>query len=324
MPREEIPAGVAEPVVAAASGGMRQPLVGGVGIALFSSAVFGVSGSFAKALLEAGWSPAAAVTLRMAGAALVLLVPTFLVMRGKWSLMAANWKAIGLFGLFGVGACQFFYFLAVERLDVGVALLLEYLAPVLIVLFLWVRYRKRPRFPTIGGTLLSLAGLVFVLDLAGDAHVDPIGVLWGLGAAVGLVVYFFVSARADGALPPIALATGGLLVGAGVMGLLALLGLLEMKMTFAPVRLAHWETQWWVALGGLVLISTVLSYVTGIMAARALGTKLASFISLTEVLFAVLWAWLLLGELPAGIQLLGGVLIVGGVLLVRADEMRSP
>lgn len=322
MPREEIHIQVADLAKAPGATARPRPLLGGVGIALFSSAVFGLSGSFAKALLEVGWSPATAVTLRMAGAALVLLVPTLMVMRGKWPLVAKNWKSIMLFGLFGVGACQFFYFLAVERLDVGVALLLEYLAPVLIVLFLWVKFRTRPRFMTIGGTMLSLAGLVLVLDLAGDTRVDPIGVLWGLGAAVGLVVYFFVSARADGALPPIALATGGLLVGSGTMGLLALLGLLEMKMTFVPVKLAQWETHWWVALAGLIIFSTVLSYVSGIMAARALGSKLASFISLTEVLFAVLWAWLLLGELPAGIQLLGGVLIVGGVLLVRADEMR--
>jgi drug/metabolite transporter (DMT)-like permease len=322
VPREEVSA--SSVMTGATPRVQARPRMGGVGIALFSSAVFGLSGSFAKSLLDSGWSPAAAVTLRMTGAALVLLVPTLLVMRGKWSLVASNWKSILLFGLFGVGACQFFYFLAVERLDVGVALLLEYLAPVMIVLFLWVRHRKTPKLMTIGGTLLALGGLVAVLDLTGEAKVDPIGVLWGIGAAVGLTVYFFVSARADGALPPIALATGGLFVGAAMMGLLALIGLLEMKITFVPVRLANWETQWWVALGGLILFSTVLAYVSGIMAARALGSKLASFISLTEVLFAVLWAWMLLGQLPAGIQLLGGLLIVGGVLLVRADELRSP
>ncbi|MGL3805723.1 EamA family transporter [Paeniglutamicibacter sp. R2-26] len=298
--------------------------IGGVGIALFSSALFGLSGSFAKSLLDAGWSPAAAVTVRMSVAALVLTIPTLVVMRGKWSLAAHNWKSIVLFGLFGVAACQFFYFQAVERLDVGVALLLEYLAPVLIVFFLWIRHRKRPTMLTIGGTVLSLIGLVAVLDLTGSNRVDPIGVLWGLGAAVGLVVYFFVSARADGALPPLVLATGGLYVGSATMGLVAAFGLLELRVAFVPVQLAQWETQWWVALGGLILCSTVISYVTGIMAARELGSKLASFISLTEVLFAVVWAWLLLGQLPAGIQLFGGALIVGGVLLVRADEMRSP
>ena len=304
--------------------GRAKPRMGGVGIALFSSAIFGLSGSFAKALLDSGWSPAAAVTLRLAGASLVLLVPTLIVMRGKWGLAAKNWKSILLFGFFGVAVCQFFYFQAVERLDVGVALLLEFLAPVLIVVFLWIRHRKRPAALTIGGTVLSLIGLAAVLDLTGSTRVDPIGVLWGLGAAVGLVVYFFVSARVEGALPPLVLATGGLFVGAVTMALLAAVGLLEMHIAFTPVKLANWETQWWVALGGLILFSTVISYVTGIMAARALGSKLASFISLTEVLFAVVWAWLLLGQLPAGIQLLGGALIVGGVLLVRADEMRSP
>lgn len=322
MPLEKVsPESAAAPTLVEYS---KRPRVGGIGIALFSSAVFGLSGSFAKALLDVGWSPAAAVTLRMSGAALVLLIPTILVMRGKWGLVAKNWKSILLFGLFGVAACQFFYFQAIERLDVGVALLLEFLAPVLIVLFLWIRNRTRPAALTIGGAALSVVGLVAVLDLTGSTNVDPIGVLWGLGAAVGLVVYFFVSAKVDGALPPLVLATGGLCVGASVMGLLALLGLLEMKFAFVPVKLAQWETHWWVALGGLILFSTVISYVTGIMAARALGSKLASFISLTEVLFAILWAFLLLGQLPAGIQLIGGALIVGGVLLVRADEMRSP
>jgi drug/metabolite transporter (DMT)-like permease len=74
---------------------------------------------------------------------------------------------------------------------------------------------------------------------------------------------------------------------------------------------------------GLVVLATVLAYVSGIMAARALGSKVASFVALTEVLFAVTWAWLLLGELPGVVQLLGGALIVGGVILVRLDELRG-
>ena len=62
----------------------------------------------------------------------------------------------------------------------------------------------------------------------------------------------------------------------------------------------------------------------GIAAARMLGAKLASFVGLTEVLFAVLFAWLLLGQLPTVMQLVGGVLIVAGVALVRIDELRTP
>ncbi|MBT2533523.1 EamA family transporter [Arthrobacter sp. ISL-48] len=299
-------------------------LASGLWIALFSSAVFGTSGSFAKALLEAGWSPGAAVTARLTGAALILAVPAVPALRGRWHQLWANWITIVLFGLIGVAACQLFYFNAVARLSVGVALLLEYLAPVIIVLWLWAASRSRPRALTFGGTLLSLAGLLLVLDLTGTVKIDVIGVLWGMAAAVCLAIYFFITARQNDSLPPIVLASGGLMVGAAVMWLAAASGLLPMAFSTADTKLGPWVTPWWVALGGLVVLATVMAYVSGIMAARALGSKVASFVSLTEVLFAVIWAWLLLGELPGAIQLLGGVLIVAGVILVRLDELRAP
>jgi drug/metabolite transporter (DMT)-like permease len=295
----------------------------GLGVAVFSSAVFGLSGSFAKALLETGWTPGAAVTARLTGAALILAVPAVVALRGRWHQLRDNWVTVLLFGLIGVAACQLFYFNAVERLSVGVALLLEYLAPVMIVLWLWAAGRKRPGPLTIAGAVLSLGGLVLVLDLTGAVRIDPVGVLWGIAAAVCLVIYFFITAKENDTLPPIVLASGGLMVGALVMWLAAATGLLPMAFSTADTHLGPWTTPWWVALGGLVVLATVLAYVSGIVAARSLGSKVASFVSLTEVLFAVLWAWLLLGELPGPVQLLGGVLIVGGVVLVRLDELRG-
>lgn len=303
--------------------GRRGFLAPGLGIALFSSAVFGLSGSFAKSLLETGWSPGAAVTARLTGAALILALPAAFALKGRWHQLRDNWLTIVLFGLIGVAACQLFYFNAVARLSVGVALLLEYLAPVIIVLWLWAASRRRPRLLTSGGTLLSLAGLVLVLDLTGAVKVDLVGVLWGMAAAVCLAIYFFITAKENDTLPPIVLASGGLMTGAAVMWLAAATGLLPMAFSTADTTLGSWTTPWWVSLAGLVLLATVLAYTSGIMAARALGSKVASFVSLTEVLFAVLWAWLLLGELPGAIQLLGGVLIVGGVVLVRLDELRA-
>lgn len=295
----------------------------GIWIALASSAAFGISGSFAKGLFEAGWSPTAAVAARMAGAAIILAIPAVIAMRGRWTLMRTNWLSILLFGLFGVGACQLCYFLAVQRLDVGVALLLEYLAPVLIVLVLWVRHQKRPSIVTIAGAVMALLGLVAVLDLTGATKIDPIGVLWGLGAAVGLTFFFFISAKADGGLPPIMLSAGGMAVGALSVLVVGGLGILPITFAAGTGSFAGYPTPWWVALIGLILIATVFSYTTGVMAARELGSKVASFISLTEVLFAVLWAWLLLAELPGLVQLFGGLLIVAGVVLVRVDELRA-
>ena len=74
---------------------------------------------------------------------------------------------------------------------------------------------------------------------------------------------------------------------------------------------------------GLSLLAAVVAYVAGIGAARRLGAKLASFIGMAEVLFAILFAWLLLGQLPSPLQFLGGAFILAGIILVRAGELRT-
>jgi hypothetical protein len=71
----------------------------------------------------------------------------------------------------------------------------------------------------------------------------------------------------------------------------------------------------------LAVIAAATAYVAGIVAARVLGAKLASFVGLSEVMFAVLFAWLLLGELPRPVQLVGGLFILAGVVVVRAEEL---
>jgi drug/metabolite transporter (DMT)-like permease len=95
-----------------------------------------------------------------------------------------------------------------------------------------------------------------------------------------------------------------------------------MHATFADVTLAGHRTSWLLPIAGLALVAAVISYVAGIGAARILGARLSSFVGLTEVLFAVLFAWLALGELPTVVQALGGILIIAGIALVRLDALR--
>lgn len=295
----------------------------GLLIALISAVTFGVSGSFAKALLEVGWSPGAAVGVRLGGAAVVLIVPILLSLRGRWSLLRRGWPSIVAYGLVPIAACQLFYFNAVQHLSVGVALLLEYLAPVMIVGWLWLRTRTAPRSLTALGAMVAMGGLVLVLDLfGGSIKLSPAGVMWGLLAAVCLAAFFLMSAHSEDALPPLVLVGGGLVFGSVAIFVAGWAGIYPMKFTASQVVLAGAEVSWLVPVLGLVLICAVASYLTGLLAVRRLGSQLASFVALTEVLFAVLAAWLLLGELPGLIQLAGGTLIVAGVVLVRYDELR--
>lgn len=113
-------------------------------------------------------------------------------------------------------------------------------------------------------------------------------------------------------------------VGAVALGGLGLVGALPLNATFGEVTFAGQQTSWLVPIAGLSLVAAVVAYLTGIAGARILGPRLSSFVGLTEVMFAVLIAWLVLGELPTVVQLVGGVLIVAGVALVRVDELREP
>ncbi|MEN3357133.1 MAG: hypothetical protein V7637_1115 [Mycobacteriales bacterium] len=300
---------------------MRKPSTGiGLGMAGLSAATFGTSGSFARSLTDAGWSPAAAVLARICVAAALLAGPTVAALRGRWWALWRNSGLVGAFGLLAVAGCQVFFFNAIERLAVGVALLIEYMGIVLVVGWLWARHGHRPRRLTVIGSLVALLGLALVLDLTGGAHLDPVGLLWAVGAAVGLAVYFVLSSKEDADLPPIAVAGGGMVVGTVALLALGAAHALPMHATFGPVGFAGHRVSWLVPVLGLSVVAAAVAYVSGITAARALGPKLASFVGLTEVIFAVLAAWALLGELPTVIQLAGGVLIITGVALVRADE----
>jgi drug/metabolite transporter (DMT)-like permease len=101
-------------------------------------------------------------------------------------------------------------------------------------------------------------------------------------------------------------------------------GLLPMHAALTDVSLLDHRVSWLVPVLGLSVIAAAIAYVAGIGAARLLGAKVASFVGLTEVLFAVLFAWLLLSQVPAAVQFVGGVLVVAGVALVRIDELRGP
>jgi drug/metabolite transporter (DMT)-like permease len=295
----------------------------GLALALLSAATFGTSGTFASALIGAGWSPGAAVLTRIAVAALVLTVPAVLRLRGQWGLLRRSAGRVAAYGLLAVAAPQLCYFNAVARIPVGVALLLEYLGVVLVVGWLWLRHGQRPRRLTITGGVVAIAGLALVLNLAGPAGINPAGVIWALLAAVGLATFFVLSAGGEEEqLPPLVMAWAGMCVGAAALAAVAATGLLPMTASLGDVHVLGHQVSWIVPVLGLSLVAAVISYLAGIGAARRLGARLASFIGMAEVLFAILFAWLLLGQLPTPVQFLGGGFILAGVAMVRLGELR--
>ena len=295
----------------------------GLGFGLAAAAAFGISGALGASLLAAGWSPGAAVALRISLAALVLTVPAALQLRGRWGDLRRHAATLLAIGAFGVAGIQLFYFQAVQHLSVGVALLLEYSGVVLVVLWVWLRHGRPPGGLTIAGCVACLAGLVLVLDVLAGARVSTWGVAWALAAAVCLAAYYVVAARDDNPLPAVVLAWGGSVVGAALIWAGLAAGVLTFRAPTVAVTLAGTTLPWWAPVIGLGLVAGALAYLMSIEAARRLGARLASFVGLTEVLFAVTFAWLLVGQRLTPWQLVGAAVVVAGLAMVRLGENRG-
>jgi drug/metabolite transporter (DMT)-like permease len=140
---------------------------------------------------------------------------------------------------------------------------------------------------------------------------------------VGAATYFVLSAQVSD-LPPLALAGGGLAIGAVVLGVLGALGLLAMHATTDTPTYAGEGVAWWLAFVGLGIVTAAIAYTTGIAASRRLGSRLASFVALLEVVAAITFAWLLLDQAPDALQLLGGVIVIAGVVVVKLGEPAPP
>jgi drug/metabolite transporter (DMT)-like permease len=187
------------------------------------------------------------------------------------------------------------------------------------VLVAWVRRRRTPQLVVLAGSVLAVAGLVLVIG-PGGGSLDPLGLLFAGIAMLGVCVYYVMGERADASLPPIALAASGFVIGAFALGALGLTGLVPFAAVFTDVGYFGITAPWWVPVITVGVVSTAFAYVAGITAIRLLGTRLSSFLGLSEVVFAAIVAWLVLGEAIGPLQVLGGLGILAGIVLVRLER----
>lgn len=296
----------------------------GLFFALTSAFAFGSSGPFARSLMDAGWTPTAAVVARLAGGALVLALFATVVRPGWIREAATHHRAVLAYGVIPIAGAQLFYYNAVAHLSVGVALLLEYTAPILVVGWVWAGSRRRPTNRILAGVVLAFIGMMLVLNVFAGAHINLVGVGWGLAAAVCAACYFVMSANVnsdgDAAVHPVTLAAGGLIVGTATVVLLGVTGVMPLTFTANDAVVAGWTTSWLVPVLALGVLATAVAYTLGIMGIALLRPRFASLVGLSEVMFAVLAAWVLVGESITVTQAVGGAIVLCGLALARAGD----
>jgi drug/metabolite transporter (DMT)-like permease len=295
----------------------RTSITTGLLIGVLASLAFGTSGALAKPLMEAGWSPAAAVTFRAGLAGLVLLPFAARALRGRWdTVWRARWRILGM-ALIGVAGTQLVYFASLQRIPVSSALLIEYLAPLLLVAGVAIAARRLPGPIVIVGAVIAVGGLLLIIGPVGGG--DPLGYVFAAVAAVGCALYYVIAARPAQGLPPVALAAFGLLIGSASLGIVGATGLVPFDVVLGEVTMSGLSIPWWAPLL-LLACTTAVGYATSIAASQLLGSRLMSFVGMLEVVFACVFAWIALGEALSLWQIFGGALILAGIACVRAEK----
>ncbi|MBT2369206.1 EamA family transporter [Streptomyces sp. ISL-10] len=295
----------------------------GLGIALGSAFAFGGSGVAAKPLIEAGLDPLHVVWLRVAGSALVMLP---LAWRHR-ALVLRRPALLAGFGLLAVAGVQACYFAAIARIPVGVALLIEYLAPALVLG--WVRFvQRRPvTRAAVVGVLLAAAGLACVVEVWSGLGFDALGLLLALGAACCQVGYFVLSDQggdSDDAPDPLGVIAYGLLIGAAVLTLVARPWGMDWSLLAAAADMDGTQVPAALLLGWIVLIATVLAYVTGVVSVRMLSPQVAGVVACLEAVVATVLAWVLLGEHLSAPQIAGGAVVLIGAFIAQSQAPKAP
>ncbi|HEX6469666.1 MAG TPA: DMT family transporter [Streptosporangiaceae bacterium] len=289
-----------------------------LGLAVLSSVCFGSSGPFAKALIHSGFTPLQAVWLRVAGAALVL-VPLTLALRGVAGFRAAGrgWPSLALFGVTGVAGCQACYFVAAARLPVGVAILLEFTGPVLVVA--WIRLVRRAPVAraAAAGVAVALAGVACVVQVWQGLRLDGIGLLAGLGAAACQAAYFLVAKRMTAVTDPLVLTSCGFVVGTVALTAPAAPWSIPWRLLPGEVMLADRPAPAWLVAAWIIVVSTVVAYLTSVLVLRRLSAPVAAAVAYPEAAAAAVFAWIVIGERLSAVQIAGGVVVLVGAFIAQ-------
>ncbi|MET9903212.1 EamA family transporter [Streptomyces sp. NPDC006446] len=296
----------------------------GLSLALVSAVAFGGSGVAAKPLIEAGLDPLHVVWLRVAGAALVMLP---LAVRHR-ALVKRRPALLAGFGLLGVAGVQAFYFASISRIPVGVALLVEYLAPALVLG--WVRFvQRRPVTRAAAlGVVLAVGGLACVVEVWSGLSFDLVGLLLALGAACCQVGYFVLSDQGsdagDEAPDPLGVIAYGLLVGTLVLTAVARPWTMDWSVLGGSADMDGTSVLASLLLGWIVLIATVVAYVTGVLSVRRLSPQVAGVVACLEAVIATVLAWVLLGEHLSAPQIVGGAVVLLGAFIAQSSAPAKP
>jgi drug/metabolite transporter (DMT)-like permease len=302
----------------------------GYAMVSLSALLFAANGPISLVLIDGGLSARYVVTGRLLGMVLVLLTWAVVKYRDHLKFSPRELLELAFFGVAGLALMQWTYAEAIARLDIGLVLMIEYMAPFLIALYSWVLWRHRQQRAVWVSAFVAIAGLTMVLDVGGDsfARLSGPGLIFAVTTCLIFSYYATHASKLLRERPPQV-----------VLGLGGLFAVIFWSLTLAPIwRYPMSVVDGPVALGGNLggSLSGIVLVVLGAIAGTAIPfalfltgvgrirpTRSAIVLMLESVMaIAISWAWLRQSLTP--VQVAGGLVVVGAVLLLQVARQKQP
>jgi drug/metabolite transporter (DMT)-like permease len=286
----------------------RHPLRG-YALAAAGAAMWALNGSMARSLLDDGVDAFRLSQLRSAGSWLILLLVLGAARRDLLRVEPRELPALALLGVAGLAGVHATYFLAIDRLEIGPAVTIQYLAPLLLLVWLRVIHGRRLKAGLWGAVGLSVLGCFFVVRAYDPGGLDGLGVLAAFGATLTFAIYMVGSERAGHSHEPVT----------------TLFWAFGFATLFWSVALPWWSFPFErldsaenaLLAAGVVVVGTLLPFICMVAALRHVPAPRAAVVATLEPVLAGVFAWILHDEGLAAVQIAGGAMVVVAVAWVQ-------
>lgn len=288
---------------------------------VFGSLFFAASSIPAKLAMESGLSALRLTQIRTIGAFLVLFLYVYLKNRKSLIINRKELPILIAFGIFGFAAVNLFYFLAIQRLNVGVALIIEFTAPIWIAL--WMRFIQKKIVSKLmwWGLVVGLTGLVLIAQVWRGLTLDGLGAIFALLDAFALALYFLVGEKLVGVKSSEATMAWGLGVSSAFFAIIQpwwtfpfekLGSIVELTGRLAGISIPAYYLILWI-----IVLGTAVPYFLVLNGLRGLSAATSSSIGMLEPVFGGIFAWIFLYEKLNFIQSVGAVVVLIGIYLAN-------
>jgi drug/metabolite transporter (DMT)-like permease len=294
----------------------------GYALVLTAATLWAVNGVISKVIIESGGVPAQRLTeVRTTGSFALLFVVLALFRPASLRVRRAELPALLTFGLLGLAFVQWFYFEAISRLDIGVALLIQYVAPVLVALWARFAYHEPVRRRIWASLCLSVLGIALLVELWNGLTLDGLGVAAALGSAVTFAIYVLSAERAVRRRDPVSLVCYGFLLASIFWAVVQPLWAFPFDRVDASVsllgRLEDLSLPVWLLMAWMVVLGTAVPFALLAASLRHIPASRAAITAMFEPVAAIVFAYAWLGESLAPAQIVGAIVVLAAISLAQ-------